>query len=117
LEEEAVKTYNKFLSAIDEKQIPNTKAPNISIEYWGLPNDATLRDVVLIIRADEMDHRDVNHSMSDKFRNIKTLPFNEINIKPSDLYSMDITIKKDPHSTVTSTEELIKNARKDEKTE
>mmetsp|Transcript_23676 Transcript_23676/g.27403 ORF Transcript_23676/g.27403 Transcript_23676/m.27403 type:complete len:228 (+) Transcript_23676:147-830(+) len=64
LEEEAVKTYTHFLEMIDNGKIPNRPAPNIAIEYWGLPEDATLRDMLLVIRADEADHRLVNHAMS-----------------------------------------------------
>ncbi|KAF3447895.1 hypothetical protein FNV43_RR08602 [Rhamnella rubrinervis] len=31
----------------------------------GLPADSTLRDVVMVVRADEAHHRDVNHFASD----------------------------------------------------
>lgn len=34
-------------------------------QYWNLSSDATLRDVVLAVRADEAAHRDVNHFLSD----------------------------------------------------
>ena len=34
--------------------------------YWGLPDDATLRDVVLVVRADEAHHRDVNHGYANE---------------------------------------------------
>jgi ubiquinol oxidase len=67
LEEEAVVTYTHFLDLIDERKIKNLKAPTIAKEYWGLPEDATLRDVILVIRADEADHRLVNHTMSDAY--------------------------------------------------
>jgi ubiquinol oxidase len=67
LEEEAVKTYTHFLHLIDEGKIQNHKAPSIAKEYWGLSEDATLRDLVLVIRADEADHRLVNHVMSDVY--------------------------------------------------
>jgi ubiquinol oxidase len=40
-------------------------APDIAIKYWKLPADATLRDVILVVRADEAHHRDVNHMFSD----------------------------------------------------
>lgn len=67
LEEEAVKTYSHFLEMIDDGRIPNHKAPSVAKEYWGLPEDATLRDLVMVIRADEADHRLVNHAMSDVY--------------------------------------------------
>lgn len=36
----------------------------IAIDYWRLPKDATLKDVITVIRADEAHHRDVNHFAS-----------------------------------------------------
>src|SRR3712207_7549036 len=39
----------------------NVPAPEIARRYWGLADGATLRDVVLVVRADEAHHRDVNH--------------------------------------------------------
>jgi ubiquinol oxidase len=32
-----------------------------------MPADATLRDVVLVVRADEANHRDVNHYFADEY--------------------------------------------------
>jgi ubiquinol oxidase len=60
-EEEAVTSYTLYLQEIDEGRAPNVPAPAIAKHYWKLPDDATLRDVVLIVRADEAHHRDVNH--------------------------------------------------------
>jgi ubiquinol oxidase len=40
-------------------------APQVAIDYWNLPKDARLRDVILVIRDDEAGHRDVNHSFAD----------------------------------------------------
>jgi len=65
LEEEAVITYTNMLIDIDTGRVKNVKAPPLAIEYWGLPEDATLRDTILVIRADEMEHRDVNHRFSE----------------------------------------------------
>jgi ubiquinol oxidase len=31
-----------------------------------MPADATLRDVIMIVRADEAHHRDINHGFSSK---------------------------------------------------
>jgi ubiquinol oxidase len=97
LEEEAVKTYTKFLKMIDAGKIANVPAPKIAKDYWGLPEDASLRDVVLVIRADEMDHRDVNHTVSDTLLRLNNDQYpgeGEININPSQLYSMDEAIKQ-----------------------
>jgi len=68
LEETAVHEYSEFLNAIDTGRIPNLPAPDIAKKYWHLPPDATLRDVVLVVRADETMHREVNHAFSHKAR-------------------------------------------------
>jgi ubiquinol oxidase len=65
LEEEAVNSYTEFLKDIDAGKFENSPAPAIAIDYWRLPKDATLRDVVYVIRADEAHHRDINHYASD----------------------------------------------------
>ena len=65
-EEEAVISYTLYLKEIDEGRSPNVPAPAIAIHYWKLPADATLRDVVLKVRADEAHHRDVNHGFASK---------------------------------------------------
>src|ERR1700722_14283933 len=66
LEEEAVISYTGFLNEILSGRIKDEKAPQIAIEYWNLSKDATLKDVVLAIRADEASPRDVNHHFSDR---------------------------------------------------
>ncbi|AHE53128.1 alternative oxidase [Sphingomonas sanxanigenens] len=65
-EEEAVISYTHFLQAIDAGAIADGPAPAIALHYWKLPADATLRDVVLKVRADEAHHRDVNHGFADE---------------------------------------------------
>ena len=40
--------------------------PAIAINYWHLPLDATLRDVIVMVRADEAHHRDVNHAFASE---------------------------------------------------
>jgi len=64
-EEEAVTSYTRYLEAIDSGALDNPPAPRIAIDYWGLPQDARLRDVVLAVRADEAGHRDRNHAFAD----------------------------------------------------
>lgn len=64
LEEEAIHSYTEFLKELDKGNIPNVPAPVIAIDYWRLPKDSTLRDVVMVVRADEAHHRDVNHFAS-----------------------------------------------------
>ena len=65
LEEEAVFSYTEYLAGVDDGHYVNVPAPAIAIDYWKLPLDARLRDVILVVRADEAHHRDVNHGFSD----------------------------------------------------
>jgi ubiquinol oxidase len=65
-EEEAVISYTLYLKEIDEGRSANVPAPAIAKHYWKMPADATLRDVVLLVRADEAHHRDVNHGYASK---------------------------------------------------
>jgi hypothetical protein len=75
LEEEAVRTYSHILELMkstdprDSDVVDFGKGPanDIAMRYWKLPADATMYDVVLAVRADEANHRDVNHT----FANIK----------------------------------------------
>lgn len=63
-EEEAVISYTQYLNEIDAGRLPNPPAPQLAIDYWKLPQDATLRDVVIVVREDEAGHRDVNHAFA-----------------------------------------------------
>ncbi|KAB1206897.1 Ubiquinol oxidase, mitochondrial [Morella rubra] len=65
LEEEAIHSYTEYLKDIDSGAIKNVPAPAIAVDYWRLPKDATLKDVITVIRADEAHHRDVNHFAAD----------------------------------------------------
>lgn len=69
-EEEAVISYTLYLKEIDEGRSPNVPAPAIARHYWKLADDATLRDVVLVVRADEAHHRDVNHGFASELAGI-----------------------------------------------
>ncbi|SEN04029.1 alternative oxidase [Loktanella fryxellensis] len=66
LEEEAVISYTQYLAQIDAGKVENVPAPQIAKDYWNLPDDARLREVVIVIRADEARHRDVNHDFANK---------------------------------------------------
>ena len=69
-EEEAVISYPLYLKEIDEGRSPNVPAPAIACQYWKLPEGATLRDVVLVVRADEAHHRDVNHGFANELAGV-----------------------------------------------
>ena len=79
LEEEAVVSYIHYLEAIDDGSIENVSAPEIAVEYWNMPTNATLRDVVIVVCKDEEDHRDVNHFLSDQITKGDRIskPYNE----------------------------------------
>ena len=64
-EEEAVISYTEYLKEIDEGKIENIKAPEIAINYWNLPLNSKLRDVIKVIRDDEAGHRDMNHTFAN----------------------------------------------------
>ncbi|KAK2969194.1 hypothetical protein RJ640_024525 [Escallonia rubra] len=64
LEEEAVNSYTEFLNDLENGNFENVPAPAIAIDYWCLPPDSTLKDVIKVIRADEAHHRDLNHYAS-----------------------------------------------------
>lgn len=69
-EEEAVISYTHYLAEIDEGRSPNVAAPELAKRYWGLADNATLRDVVEVVRADEAHHRDVNHGFANQLGNL-----------------------------------------------
>lgn len=78
-EEEAVISYTHYLRELDEGRSPNVPAPAIARHYWKLPDDATLRDVVLVVRADEAHHRDVNHGFANE---LAGLPVDHARVAP-----------------------------------
>lgn len=57
LEEEAVKTYTHAISDLDSGKVPEWKnmvAPDIACKYWRLEKGASMRDLLLAVRADEV---------------------------------------------------------------
>lgn len=65
-EEEAVISYTQYLREVEEGRHENVPAPQIAIDYWQLDKDARLSDVIIAVRADEAEHRDVNHGFVDE---------------------------------------------------
>lgn len=95
VEEEACSTYTKIVKAI-EASPPGSdlsawkmeRAPKIAIGYWKLGESGTVLDLMYAVRADEAEHRDVNHTMSDLHtnNNSKVLnPYNDPEIKVNSL--------------------------------
>lgn len=67
LEEEATKTYTRAIQDLDDGKLPqwtHLTAPDIGKKYWRLAPDATMRDLLLAVRADEACHMHVNHTFS-----------------------------------------------------
>ena len=73
LEEEAVVSYTQYLAEIDAGRLDNVPAPEIALQYWNMPADARLRDVVEQVRDDEARHRDTNHQFADLLSKPKPL--------------------------------------------
>jgi Alternative oxidase len=72
IEEEAVTTYTKIIHAIEEApedsdlgQWKTQLAPRIARSYWHLGESGSVLDLMLAVRADEAEHRDVNHLCSE----------------------------------------------------
>lgn len=71
VEEEACHTYTVIIKEIetspesrDVSEWRTQLAPKIARGYWHLGEDGTVLDMMYAIRADEAEHRDVNHVCS-----------------------------------------------------
>jgi ubiquinol oxidase len=73
-EEEAVISYTEYLEDVLSGRQDDVPAPRRAIEYWSLPPDARLSDVIRAVRADEAGHRDVNHAFADALRQSRPAP-------------------------------------------
>lgn len=89
-EEEAVISYTLYLAELDEGRSINAPAPPIARHYWQLADDATLRDVVLVVRADEAHHRDVNHGFASE---LAGLPVDHATHAPYPDHANDIRLE------------------------
>jgi hypothetical protein len=67
----AVKTYTHAIEAIERGEIPEwtpggeAKVPQVAKDFWRLPDDAQMIDLIRVVRADEAGHRFVNHSLAN----------------------------------------------------
>ncbi|KAF1335863.1 Alternative oxidase, partial [Globisporangium splendens] len=62
-----LKTYTGLLKDIEDGHVEAWKdmqAPLIARNYYKLPEDAQMLDMIKCIRADEANHRDVNHTFA-----------------------------------------------------
>ena len=83
-------SYTLYLQEIDEGRSPNVPAPAIAKHYWQMAVDATLRDVVSIVRDDEAHHRDINHGFATK---LAGGPANPVPVVPYPKHATDIRVK------------------------
>ncbi|RAL66817.1 hypothetical protein DID88_007600 [Monilinia fructigena] len=79
--EEAVLTYTLSIQDLENGHLPkwadpNFKAPDLAIEYWGMPEgNRSMRDLLYYIRADEAKHREVNHTLGNLKQDEDPNPF------------------------------------------
>lgn len=67
LEEEAVITYTHVLDLYDAGDLPKIaemQMPPLARDYWQFDETATMRDVLLQVRRDEANHREVNRTLA-----------------------------------------------------
>lgn len=84
IEEEAIQTYTRMLERIatDGSELAHwrtTKAKPECAAYYQLPEDATLKDIVACIRADEICHGIINHHLASADPHIE-LPEDEVKV-------------------------------------
>ena len=72
VEEEAVATYTKIIEGIETApegtelaSWRTERAPAIARSYWHLGENGTVLELMYAVRADEAEHRDVNHICSE----------------------------------------------------
>merc|ERR1712238_20341 len=90
IEEEACHTYTTIVRAIEEAPFDSElgawrtqHAPAIAKGYWKLGETGTVLDLMYAVRADEAEHRDVNHACSALPMNDAKVvnPFNDPDMK------------------------------------
>lgn len=66
-EEEAVISYTAYLEQVEANPELNIAAPKIALDYWNLPADSKLVDVIKAVRNDEQAHADLNHAFANDY--------------------------------------------------
>jgi hypothetical protein len=64
-------------------------APSIAKDYWRLPENAMIKDVLYAVRSDETTHRFVNHSLG----NLEPDDVNPFAIREPDMHVIGKTIE------------------------
>jgi hypothetical protein len=109
IEEEACTTYTKIVKAIEEapegselSQWRTEVAPSIARGYWKLGEEGTVLDLMYAVRADEAEHRDVNHACS-QLDHAQHNPFSDPDIKINQMlrkYVKDVMSREDKLTSV-----------------
>lgn len=121
IEEEACHTYTKIVGAIEEAPEGSElaawrteHAPAIAKAYWKLGETGTVLDLVYAVRADEAEHRDVNHACSDlpelNGGPKATNPFSDPDTKVNELlrkYVNDIMGRKGKHGGMDDNDDKL----------
>ncbi|CDW73447.1 alternative oxidase [Stylonychia lemnae] len=99
LEEEAVFNYTLLLRQLDSGNLPklkNMKAPEKAIDYYNLPEDATFKDMVLCVRADEAMHREFNHYFAELSSRDDA---DELDIANTNVETRNVTSQENPQGS------------------
>jgi len=90
-------------------------APPIAKDYWRLPENATIKDVLYAVRSDESTHRFVNHSLG----NLEPNDVNPFAIREPDMHVKGKTIeftREKAAKYVNDGEDLIRDHTSSSKT-
>lgn len=62
-------TYTRTIADLEAGKLPgweNMEAPQIAKDYFGLPKGGDMvKDLLMVVRADEAKHREVNHTLAN----------------------------------------------------
>ena len=62
-----MRSYTSYLEQIEAGEVDNCPAPRLAIDYYDLPADAKLSDMILKVRADEQGHANANLTFSEAY--------------------------------------------------
>lgn len=72
-------TYSKAIKDLDNGHLPqweDLQAPKMAIKYWQMPEgQQCMRSLLLYVRADEANHREVNHTLGNLDQEMDPNPF------------------------------------------
>lgn len=79
LEEDAVITYTRIIADLEAGRLPEWErvpAPQIAKDYFKLaPGRDYMRDLLMVVRADEAKHREVNHTLANLQQKVDANPY------------------------------------------